>query len=449
MNAKGRSTLKKDQIAREVVLDQRGPAANRVVIVGVSTRAAAESAARAGFDVTAIDAFADVDQHPAVLARALPESFTARAAAEAARDVECDAVAYLASFENHPVAVRALTANRTLWGNRPEVLKRVRDPIAVAEGLARRGIATPAIYLPSDVESGFSPSEVGSAFSRTAAKVRLKADPTTEKRADLTTVGLTDHSPTEEWLLKPLASGGGHGIRRWHRGDAVPRGTYLQAFVDGTPGSVVFVAASGRAVPLGVFRQLIGDRAFGCDGFRYCGNMLSAPDDALFGRDDAVIAAACELAGAVADEFGLVGVNGIDFIARDTAPHVVEINPRWCASMELVERGYGLSVFGAHARACAAGALPDFDLARARRNARATLGKAVVFARHDVTVGDTRAWSDDTDDDAPPCVRDIPRTGTRIGAGRPICTVFADASTAAACYASLVARARRVYESLG
>jgi len=249
--------------------------------------------------------------------------------------------------------------------------------------------------------------------------------------------------------VKPLASGGGHGIRRWHRGDSVPRRSYLQQFVDGTPGSVVFVAAGGRAVPVGLFRQLIGDPAFGASGFQYCGNILAADGDPQFANDAPIVDAACALAGAAADAFGLVGVNGIDFIARDTTPHVVEINPRWCASMELVERAYGLSVFGAHASACAAGTLPDFDLARARRNARATLGKAVVFARHDVTVGDTRAWSDGTDDDAPPCVRDIPRTGTRIGAGRPICTVFADASTAAACYAALVARAGRVYECIG
>jgi predicted ATP-grasp superfamily ATP-dependent carboligase len=397
--------------------------AARVVIVGVSTRAAAESAARAGFDVAAIDAFADVDQHPAVHAHSLQVPFTARAAAEAARSIECDAVAYLSNFENHPAAVRVLTAHRTLWGNPPEILKRVRDPLAVEEALRRRGFATPASY-------------VGSAFRRTSApgeKVRLKPDPTTEK----------------QMLLKPLASGGGHGIRHWHHGDAVPRGTYLQRFVDGTPGSVVFAAVAGRAVPLGVLRQLIGDSAFGTDGFRYCGNILAPAGETVFENDDALVAAAAALAEAASHEFGLVGVNGIDFVARDGIPYPIEVNPRWCASMELVERAYGLSVFGAHASACAAGTLPDFDLARARRHARAALGKAVVFARHDVTVGDTRAWSDDTDDDAPPCVRDIPRTGTRIGAGRPICTVFADASTAAACYAALVARAGRVYECIG
>ena len=78
----------------------------RVLVAGVSTRAAAESAARAGFAVTAIDAFGDLDQHRLVRVVSLEGAFTARAAARAARSVECDAVVYLANFENHPNAVR-------------------------------------------------------------------------------------------------------------------------------------------------------------------------------------------------------------------------------------------------------------------------------------------------------------------------------------------------------
>ena len=103
-------------------------ASPRVLVVGVSTRAAAESAARAGYAVTALDAFADADQHPAVRALSLPRDFgvpfSARAAARAARTIDYDAVAYLSSFENHPAAVRALAERGTLWGNAPETLAR-------------------------------------------------------------------------------------------------------------------------------------------------------------------------------------------------------------------------------------------------------------------------------------------------------------------------------------
>ena len=243
------------------------------------------------------------------------------------------------------------------------------------------------------------------------------------------------------WLVKPLASGGGHGVRMWRRGARVPRGSYLQQFVDGTPASVVFVAAARGAVPIGVSRQLVGEAAFGSAGYRYCGSILAPAGDPQFGHDAALFDAACALARAASEDFDLVGANGIDFIAHNGVAWPIEVNPRWTASMELVERAYGLSVFGAHAAACASGARPDFDLARARRGARAC-GKAVVFARHDVVLGDTRAWLEDV------TVRDVPHPGESIRAGRPVCTVLADGADAAACHAALVRRADRVYADL-
>ena len=85
--------------------------------------------------------------------------------------------------------------------------------------------------------------------------------------------------------------------------------------------------------------------------------------------------------------------------------------------------------------------LPAFEVREARRGARAT-GKAILFARTGVTLGDTRAWLDDA------LVRDVPHPGERIAAGHPVCTVFAEAADAAGCYAALVARAARIYAAM-
>jgi predicted ATP-grasp superfamily ATP-dependent carboligase len=221
----------------------------------------------------------------------------------------------------------------------------------------------------------------------------------------------------------------------------VPRGCYLQALVEGTPGSVVFVAARGRASPLGVTRQLVGEDAFGSTQYRYCGSILAPAGDRQFADGEALVHRACLLAAAVADAFGVVGVNGIDFIARGRVPYAIEVNPRWSSSMELVERAYGVSVFGAHAAACEGREMPAFDFARAGRAAGA-VGKAVVFARRDVTVGDTAAWLED------PTVRDVPHPGDEIRAAGPICTVFAEGRDADACHAGLVRRAERVYDEV-
>lgn len=370
--------------------------ATRVIIAGVSTRAAAESAAKAGFAVTAIDAFGDLDQHPAVRSLSLPPDtstrFSAHAAADAVRDIDADAVAYLSPFENHAHAVGSLAARRALWGNPADVLNRVRDPFLIAGVLRRKGFATPITRV--DV-----PRELAT---------------------------------STEWLIKPIRSGGGNDIRRWSPDSSVSSGHYAQELVSGVPASIVFVAAGGRAVPLGLSRQLIGDAALGASGYRYCGNVLtSADDDVLTGR---VVETASALAQCATEEFGLIGLNGIDFIVRDEVPYPIEINPRWCASMELVERRDGVSMFGVHAAACADGTLPAFDLVRARRGGL-VIGKAIVFAPSDVVAGDTQAWLGDEN------VRDVPKPGERIAAGQPICTVFAQAEGIDQCLAQLRARA--------
>ena len=366
-----------------------------VLVAGVSARAMAESAARAGYVVTSLDAFGDLDRSPGVTALSVPRDFgmpfSAASTARAAMSISADAAVYLPPFENHPRSVSRLADGRALWGNPPSVLRRSRNPALVAELLASQ------------------------------APLPITAD--------------------DRCLLKPRASGGGRRIAWWRPGDPIPKGMYVQRFVDGVAGSVVFVAAQGRAVPLGLTRQIVGDEAFGASGFRYCGNILAASGDPQFAQDDALFHAACRLADVAARELQLVGVNGIDFVADRGIPVPIEINPRYSASMELVERAYGISVFGAHAMACTTGDLPPFDLRGARAGARAT-AKSIVFARHDVVCGDTHAWLADTN------VRDIPHPGEHIPAGRPVCTVFADGNDSDDCYDQLNRRAAAVYEAL-
>jgi predicted ATP-grasp superfamily ATP-dependent carboligase len=307
---------------------------------------------------------------------------------------------YLANFENEPDAVTALAAGRALWGNPADFLRRVRDPALLATAVREHGLPY--------------------------ARIRPNAP----------------NAPNDpnDWVMKPLASGGGRGIHRW-TGDAIPPGCYLQEWIDGVPGSVAFVAANGAAVPIGFSVQLVGDRAFGADGYRYCGNILAPAADVVFEHGEVLLDRACAVAAAVTASFGLVGVNGVDFIASAGEAYPLEVNPRWSGSMELVERAYGVSVFGAHAAACARAELPVFDLRTARAGAPA-VGKAVVFARSGVTMGDTGAWLGD------PTVRDVPHPGERIAAGRPICTVFAEARDANGCYAALVDRANRIYATV-
>jgi len=83
------------------------------------------------------------------------------------------------------------------------------------------------------------------------------------------------------------------------------------------------------------------------------------------------------------------------------------------------------------------------------RPEKGAVGKAVVFARRDVTVGETRTWLEEgLKDGLGARIRDVPRPGERIRAGRPVCTVFAAGHDGETCHAALVRRAESVYAQL-
>ena len=377
----------------------------RVLLAGVSARGFAESAARAGYEVVAVDRFGDLDlvacaAEVHVVRVGGGGRFSARAAVAAVRGVSCEAVVYESSFDNHPQAVRALAAKRVLWGNPPAVLARARDPRRLVRAADDAGLPSP--------------------------RVRYTRPPP---------------SPPRAWLVKALRSGGGDGVAVWRRGAPVPRGSYLQERISGVAGSIVFAADGRRAVPLGLSRILAGETAFGADGFRYSGNILGSAGDPQFPADDRLLERATHLAQSVTRAFGLMGVNGVDFIARRGMPYAIEVNPRYTAAMELVERAYGLSVFDLHVRACR-GDLPAFDLAAARRRAPGAVGKAIVYARRPTALGDTRPWLADPD------VRDISPPGTTFAPREPICTIFARQGKASACFAALARRAAQLYREV-
>jgi hypothetical protein len=366
-----------------------------VLVAGVSTRALAQSAARAGYRITAVDAFGDADLR--AVAELLPlgrhgaRPYGADAAAHAARPVSAGLVAYTSNFENHPGAVAVLARGRRLLGNPPAVLARVRNPLLLSRELRALGFSVPVTRA-------------------SAASAPLDG---------------------RRWLLKPRRSGGGHGTLVWSRGCPVPRRAYLQERIAGTPGSIVFAADGRRAAPLGLTRQLVGERAFGAHGFRYCGSLLASSKEPLFARQAELIERAAELAQAVTAVFGLRGLNSIDFIARGGVPFPIEVNPRYSASMELVERATGVSLFGIHLEACS-GRLPAPLAAPGR-----VLGKAIVFARQEVLIGDPARWRAE--------IADVPHPGERVPAGRPICTVFAEARDGHRCATALARAADVVY----
>lgn len=377
-----------------------------ILVVGLSTRAIAESAVRGGHRVITLDYFGDRDQRALVenysILRDFGLPFSTKALLQATRKLKYDSVVYVSNFENHPNMVSKLAQESVLLGNTEDVLRQVRDWRVLRGFCHEEDIPCPVTLLPGE-----------------------------EKKAD----------PSVRWLRKPLLSGGGHGIRSW-AGEPVDGTHVLQAYLEGRSVSIGFAADGQKSVIIGLTEQLIGTKELAVKEFMWCGNILPLKIDPS--KKDALIEIIEKIAARLTHRFGLRGVNGVDFVLVDgpdgmPRPFLVEVNPRYTASMELVERRYGLNVFSVHLEAIA-GRLPDFSLAE--HFTGGYLGKGIVFARKTLVMPETAGWIE--------CGRrDIPFPGDRIEAGRPVCTVLAEGKEREICLKNLLASVEAVRREIG
>lgn len=390
-----------------------GPSQLRIVVAGASARAAALSLRRARFSPIAIDLFNDFDTrqicetHP--LGPAGLASLPTRVQELGLRGLPW---CYAGGLENLPDVVSAVSEHLPLLGNAADVLHRVRDPFAIQRLLADSGLPALNVVLP---HAGRLPASGG----------------------------------TRRWLLKPLRSAGGRGIRLGQ----VPRNVsrmarthYLQEYRRGTPVSASFLAGPldrDTVVLLGIARQFVGLSRGATQRFHYCGS--ATPVALSAGCQQTVL----RIGQTLASSLGLRGVFGIDLIVNGETPWLVEVNPRWTASMELwdlLRENGSSSIMGWHvARSlrgdCAVGAALRRRWAQAPPAGSVTAGtevvfdeavdvttaaarpaiKLIAFSRHDLLVTEKLHRQLVSRQDA---VGDIPMPGVRIGAGDPLCTLL-------------------------
>ena len=350
-----------------------------LTIVGASARAAAFSAVRAGFSVYAADMFADADlrrvcqaiqveQYPAGLAAALIGSHPG-------------GWMYTGALENCPVKIDEWSRIRRLLGNSGDVLRQVRQPQVVADALRHEGLPCPEVAFDANALRG-----------------------------------------SGKWLRKPFSSAGGRHVSRWDPSTSEGFGSsdyYFQQFIEGLACSAVFVAARGKAVLLGITRQLIGAAWTGAQDFQYGGSigpLATSPH---------VAQRFAEIGSALARQFHLVGLFGVDAIVNAEGVWPLEVNPRYTASIELLEWAHGIHAVEMHVAACETGELP----ARCAQPSPRQYGKAVLFASEPLVISaNLSAMSDASQDEAWPAWADIPAAGTAIEAGGPILTILAEAA---------------------
>jgi predicted ATP-grasp superfamily ATP-dependent carboligase len=366
-----------------------------LILLGASVRAAAQSAIRAGFSPFAIDLFADRDLQ-AVCSTLKIERFPGQFFTALAESPQAPWI-YAGGLENHPRLVDRLATIRPLLGNRGDVLRRIRNPLLFAAAANEAGCPFPAVRY----------AEAGNL-----------------------------ERPDQRWLVKPWRSGGGLLIRPTTASDRdrLPRGMYIQRHIHGESASAIFIAASRRATLLGVSKQLVGG-SFGLDRpFLYVGSLGPlALTTAQMARLDL-------LGNVLAQQFGLMGLFNIDFIRAGDELWPLEVNPRYSASIEVLERITGSRFLDLNATACIDGTLPNMTTPQPDRFA----GKAIVYASHDGFVPPAldeiaRDWNSAA---SWPDLADIPRIGDPLRAGQPVVTVFAEGNSLAIVEAELHRRVK-------
>jgi predicted ATP-grasp superfamily ATP-dependent carboligase len=362
-----------------------------VLIAAYSGRALAASARRGGYAPLVADFFGDDDTLAACRAHVrlrsglergidgdeLDAAFVKLSDGNAPTGFVCGT-----GFEDRTGVIARMAARWTLIGNSPEVIGRVKDP------------------------------EMFAALCRTCG---VPHPETRRSRPD----------DPQGWLVKRVGGAGGAHITLANGKSEQTDGRYFQRRVAGQPVSALVLADGRHALVLGFSVQWAAPTPR--HPYRYAGAARPAPIAPAIAEDmTGMVQRLCA-------ELALVGLNSFDFLLDAATFHLMEINPRPGATLDIFEPEEG-SLFGLHVAACR-GALPD----RAPTWAAAKAG-AILYA--DKTIAAVPAF------DWPDWTADRPPEGSCVPADTPICTVMASASSAAVARRRVAERSRRLLADL-
>jgi predicted ATP-grasp superfamily ATP-dependent carboligase len=350
----------------------------RLSILGACARPAAQSAIRAGMRPLCLDLFADRDLKAIADTRRID-------LADYPDGLEIllprgRPWIYVGALENHPALIDRMANLAPLWGNRGDALRLVRSPFVLREWMTEAGLLTP---------------------------VTLDAPPS---------------DATAAWLVKPLASGGGRGIEPW-RGEIEATETRVyQSFCPGKPASAVFLGDGSTATLLGATEQLLGTAHA---EFEYVGNIGPIPLSAA--QSSQIL----RMGRSLARRARLIGLFGVDLILDGDRVTLIEVNPRYTASVDILEWSQGRSLLGLH---CGLFQGAEAFTSPRPQPVAGAFGKAILRAPVDCVFNTTFSSRRFQQDGRRfPMLADIPNPGTPIAAGEPVLTVYARATTVGEC----------------
>jgi predicted ATP-grasp superfamily ATP-dependent carboligase len=353
-----------------------------LLLAGLSARALAFSARRAGFAAIAFDAFGDGDTRAACCETVLLENAMggfagldlAGMVADRAREHTAMGFVYGSGFDDCPERLAEIAQATRILGSSAEALARAKDPRGFASACAAAGLDHPEI-----------------AFAAPDAP--------------------------SDWLIKRRGGAGGLHIREGRLGSDLAPGEYWQRRIEGRPISLMFSRDRDAMTPIAWSEQWTSPSAGA--PFRYggaAGPVEGAP-------------ALLPALAAVTQALGVVGLASADFLDDGERYWLTEINPRPGATLDIFDRDDD-PLMSRHLAACDDRPAP----APKPRSPRAS---ETVYAEADCVV---------PLEDLPEWVADRPAPGARIPRGAPICTVLAAGPSVTAAKAEVRARGALVSE---
>jgi len=215
-------------------------------------------------------------------------------------------------------------------------------------------------------------------------------------------------------VLKPLSGSGGFRLRlarnpseakKYFKTVSGRHGeVFVQGHIEGVDASSSVLGNGEDCVVVSVNEQLIGIKRLGANTpFGYCGNIVPLK------ANEKMVNRIKDVSCALGRKLGLVGSNGFDFVlGKDEALYLMEVNPRFQATLECIQYITGLNLVSEHIRACH-GELPE-EIPKPKGCAV----KMIVYAKHLSKIPDLSRLNN---------VFDITPSSTIVDKGEPICTV--------------------------
>ena len=258
--------------------------------------------------------------------------------------------------------------------------------------------------------------------------------------------------PNNPFILKPLQGSGGLGIFLLNNKSSnkikqvneicqnISLENYiLQEYIEGTNVSSSVLSTHNDSKNI-INSRLITEHDLGNDTFEYSGNILPLDENSfeLFNDNQTNIdlnQLTDEMKNVSEDlirEFNLIGSNGVDFVLDNQGElKVIEINPRFQGTYELVENVLGINLLDAHIKACE-GEIINIQ------NPNQYSVKKIIYARKQVDIGNLNI----------PNVFDIPYEGVKIEKDQPLVTIISSEKNLETALGNIKIAEERVYRNI-